>query len=70
MWNFTLRLCLESSLDLGYTTLINLKYGEFTEQPSGAKANFIWSAVLAGFYLGFPFFLVGFYLRRFGELDR
>jgi hypothetical protein len=68
MWNFTLRLCLEASLDLSYSILINLKYGDFQEQPFGAQANYIWCVILAAFYVVFPFFLVLFYVHRFKEL--
>ena len=67
MWNWTLRLMLESSLDLSFTVLVNLEYGDFIDQPFGAKANFAMSVFLFGFYLVFPFFLVFFYLHRFKD---
>ena len=68
MWNFTLRLVLEASLDLSYSVLINLKYGYFEDQPFGAQANYLWSVFLVALYVAFPFFLVIFYVYRFKDL--
>ena len=66
-WNFIIRLVLQSSMDLVYTCILNVQFGQWAGGPFPAKFNIILAYLFSFLIITWPLFV---YLWIYRNLDR
>lgn len=67
-WNFVIRLIIEGSMDLTFTTYFNLMYARFSVRYYGSFINYIFAILFAILLIASPVFIIVFYGVNFKKL--
>ena len=67
LWNWIIRLVLESALEIAFASTLNIKFGNFSD-PWGSEINLYMAFLFGGCVLLLPIFICLFYVRNFDKM--
>lgn len=65
MWNFVIRLVIETFLELSFSCYFNLRYANCDFAYVGSWVNYFFAVLFTAMLVAAPFFIIGFYLKYF-----
>lgn len=68
LWNWVIRLTLETALELGFLLVFQFQYGKLDKTKFGSIINFVIAVMLAIMLILLPFFISIFYMKNFAKL--